>query len=236
MTVVNSLILLLSSWGCIAVIHAEGESSFVPTDIYDDNLDSSLFNPEPLFGEESSADQTIDSYSNLLTDGDLESPLFIEPDPGSSLDETSLIPIDDLNPSFLSVDGDIACDSSNAEYPQLFGKVRRRGDSCRTSPTGQTGGGSTPSDNEEIPSDLGFGKFSTDLLLRKSFPEDFQICPMRRFHSSNIPVCKVPLPEDVFSVLGKPWVNLRRVTACELMIQFWPGLGQYLLTYPKTSK
>lgn len=202
------LALFLLSWCFIASCHSEIDLSS-PIDLFHD--DSQLFDPEPQFEEANSLDQAFAPDSTLFPDV-VQLPSLPEPEPSPFLADIDLNQIAEPDSSLLAA-GENACDGSDASKPQLFGKVRRRGDSCRGPPVGKVEGVlRKPGDGDE-PGDLGFTEFAAGRrLLLSVFQKDFEICPRSKFKASNIPVCKLPVPADVFPVLGVLWVSLRDVT------------------------
>lgn len=181
------LVLLLSIWDLPAFVHSALET-------YDDGLDSSVL------AEGFSPDQTVDLDS---------SGLFADE---SQLDSSSLLANTDLFSSdTVAADDNTLCDSSNVDHLQPIGKIRRRGESCSSSPI--VGGDSSQSDQEE-PSDLGFYDFAREYQLQMSFPKNFETCPSDRFITSNIPVCKdYDITVDISWVIDA-WANLRHVQPC----------------------
>lgn len=206
------LALFFLSWlfVIVTVSRSQLDLSSSPVDLFHD--DSQLFVLEPQLQEANSLGQLSGSDSNFFSDDyELLSPA--EPDPSSVLADIDPNQIAESDPSVFAA-GDIACDSSDASYPQLFGKLRRRRDTCRAPPTGETGeaGGSShqPGDGDE-PTDLGFTMFATSRRTLSVFPRIFELCPFEKFLGSNIPVCKEFKAEDVLSVAAVPWFNLRNV-------------------------
>lgn len=177
-----------------------------PTNLFHD--DSQVFATEPQLEAIDSFDQSFETDSDLFSE-DYQLLPPAEPDPGSVLTDIDMIPIGQSDLSLLAAD-DTACDSSNAGYTQLFGKIRRRGDACKSPPVGEAEGHlRQPDDKDKL--DLGFTNFATIQRTVTVFPRNYDICPYERFLGANIPVCKDPNPLDISKVAGVPWFNLRNV-------------------------
>ena len=177
-----------------------------PTDLFHD--DSQLFATEPQVEEIDSLDQSFGSDIDLFSE-DYQLLPPVEPDPSSVLADIDMNHIGQSDLNLLAAD-DTVCDSSNAGYNQMFGKNRRRGDTCKSPPVGEAEGHlRQPDDGDKL--DLGFTNFATIRRTMTVFPSNYDICPYERFFGANIPVCKEPNPLDVSKVAGVPWFNLRNV-------------------------
>lgn len=193
-------------WLLIATGSFQIDLSSSPIDLFHD--DSQLFTSEPQLQDADSLDQSLGLDSDLFSDNyQLLSPG--EPDPSSVFTDTDLDQFAQSDPSYLTA-GDPACDSSDATYPQLFGKNRRREDSCKIPPAGEAG---RYRKDDHLP-DMGFTNFATTRRTMMVFPRNYEICPYEKFSGANIPVCKEASPQDILKVAGVPWYNLRNVVPC----------------------
>lgn len=186
---------LFSSWISIAIIYAPialSSSFFLERDLPDVAPDPSPFNDEPSLEDINPWDQDIGLDSNGLLAGNALTPIT-ESDSNWSLDENGYL--DESGSNFLPADNDIACGVDDVGNTQLFGKVRRE-NLCRDPPVGQAG---KPDGSGQDPF-AELNKFITDTVALASFPEDLQVCPVKNFETSNIPVCKEDNPDDVVTI------------------------------------
>lgn len=198
------VLFVLFSCALIATGHSEIDMSSSPIDLPDGvTLDSPFLESDSQFDIINSLAQAFESNPNMLPDEDAQSTLFADTESSPFLADIDMNQISGSDAKLFLAD-EIGCEGSNAANSQLFGKVRRRGISCQTGDSIQSG------DQNDLP-DLGFNDFAVTLELELTFSNDDRICPTDRFGISNIPVCKVPEPHSLFPVLGAPWVNLRNV-------------------------
>lgn len=221
MLATQPLALLPSLLGFVVFIHSAKEISAIPADIQGNSLDSSLFNLDPGAAEGASSDPTTQSYVASFPDSD---DLFTGATSNSFLTDAETNQITEPYQSLSIANGDVACDINYSNELQLSNKVRPRGESC-TSPQGIVGGTSVPSDNGDEPDDLGFNDFATNLQMLAVFQQNFDLCPSSRFLTSNIPVCRLPSPDGLITVIGAPWFNLRTVSFCTFIFHlFYRGI------------
>jgi hypothetical protein len=102
------------------------------------------------------------------------------------------------DPSFSLAD-DSFCDTNDADYIQSLGKKRRE-NSCRAPPVGQTEQSDEPK--------WDFNRFFIEKQSLTLFPEDLEICPPKIFGTSNTPLCKNLVMGQFYSPKGQKWVNL----------------------------
>lgn len=216
------------SWFFLSVDSSQIDLSSSPIDLFHD--DSQLFATGPQLEEAGSLDQSFGSPDLFSEDYQSLSP--VESDPSSVFADTYPNQVAPPDPSFF-IAGDTACDSSDAADPQLFGKIRRRGDTCKSPPVGEAVGHSRqPGDSDQLP-DLGFTNFATARRTKTVFPTNYDVCPYARFLGANIPVCKEPNPQDISQLPGVTWFNLRDVVPCTICwtyLHFLPPLPTDLVS------
>lgn len=134
-----------------------------------------------------------------------------EPDPNSYLAENVNLPdmtgSTGLDSDFL-VSNDDTCDVQYVNYPQLLGKVRRRGASCKTPTTGEDQGSNEPTEQSLFDSNE-----ISDFRIFRMYPKIPDLCPARIFGASNTPVCKDISSGEYLQIVGVLPITLLDVNA-----------------------
>lgn len=193
------------NWWIFIVITCSQEAfslfQLLERDLFDDSRDHSIFSDEASLEEVIPLDQTAWLNSDsLLADGVLDPLRESDSDWFLANDDY----VDESDPTSLLADNTFACDVDSIDNTQLPGKVRRD-NLCRDPPVGQV---ENPDESsQENPFDA-LTKFVTDTSPLAIFPKELEICPVEKFGTSNIPVCKDELQGDMKSIPLSNAVNL----------------------------
>jgi hypothetical protein len=119
----------------------------------------------------------------------------------------------DSDPSFFLADDGTACDVSDADDLDLFGKKRRQ--VCKDPATGQTGFGKNPGGGKKKNiTPVKPPERSQNPGWEPTFMQMDDVCPPSIFRKSNVPACKefFPPPDEIYVIFGQEWAHLYDVT------------------------